>query len=90
MGEIRVTKPTEEELKKIDLKKWSPWSCDVSRFEWEYSEDETCYILEGRVIVETEDGEKMEIKKGDLVTFPKGLRCVWDVKEKIRKVYRFG
>jgi len=24
------------------------------------------------------------------VTFPKGVKCTWDVKEKIRKRYSFG
>ncbi|MCF6155075.1 MAG: DUF861 domain-containing protein [Candidatus Brocadia sp.] len=32
-----------------------------------------CYILEGEVVVETKDGEKIEIKAGDFVTFPKSL-----------------
>jgi uncharacterized cupin superfamily protein len=39
--------------------------------------------------VETPDGKKVEIGKGDFVTFPKGLDCVWDVKEPIRKHYTF-
>jgi len=88
--EVKIRRPTQEELDKLGVKSWSPWSCEVSRFDWEYDEDETCYILEGKVIVETEGGKKKyEIKKGDLVTFPKGLKCVWDVKEPIRKVYTF-
>jgi len=87
--EIRISRPTQEELEKLNVKSWSPWSCDVSEFDWEYEEDETCYILEGRVIVTTEDGKSVEIKKGDLVTFPKGLKCRWKVIEPIRKVYKF-
>lgn len=87
--EVRIKKPTEEELKKLDLKEWSEWSSEVTKFPWEYDEDESCYILEGRVIVETEEGKKYEIKKGDLVTFPKGLKCRWDVREPIRKLYTF-
>ncbi len=90
MARVKVVKPTNEELKKLGVKSWPEWSCEVLRFPWEYDEDETCYILEGRVIVETEDGEKVEIKKGDLITFLKGLKCVWDVKERIRKVYKLG
>lgn len=89
MAEIRVERPTEEELKKLNVKSWSPWSCEVSEFDWEYDRNETCYILDGRVIVETLDGKKVEIKKGDLVHFPKGLKCRWKVIESIRKVYTF-
>jgi len=41
------------------------------------------------VNVKTPDGE-VEFGKGDLVTFPEGLKCTWNVIEKIRKVYKFG
>ncbi|HAG51262.1 MAG TPA: cupin, partial [Deltaproteobacteria bacterium] len=34
--------------------------------------------------------EEVEIKKGDLVTFPKGLKCKWNVIERIRKAYIFN
>ncbi|MBE0429794.1 MAG: cupin domain-containing protein [Thermoleophilia bacterium] len=89
MSRIKITRPTEAELKELGAGQWSEWSCDVSRFPWEYGAEETCYIHQGRVIVETEGGESVEIKKGDLVTFPSGMKCAWDVKEKISKVYTF-
>jgi len=57
--------------------------------DWEYDEKESCYVLGGRVKVKTPDGE-VESGKGDLVTFPKGLKCSWNVIKKIGKVYRFG
>lgn len=89
MACIRISRPTEEELRGLGVDRWSPWACGVCRFPWEYHEDETCYIKASFVVVETEDGEKVEIKAGDLVTFPKGLKCIWDVKEPIDKVYTF-
>lgn len=88
MTEIKVEKPDKETLEKLGIESWSPWSCEVSRFEWEYDSNETCYLFEGKVTVETESGT-VEIKDGDLVTFPKGLKCVWDVKEPVRKVFMF-
>ena len=45
-------------------------------------------MLEGKVVVKTDSGE-VEINKGDLVKFPKGLKCTWDVKKTIKKVYTF-
>lgn len=84
-----IEKPTPERLKELNVESWSPWECEVSEFDWEYDQDERCYILEGKVVVETPDGLNYEISKGDLVLFPKGLKCKWKVKEKIRKVYRF-
>ena len=88
MSEIKIEKPTQERLKKLNVDSWSPWGCEVSTFDWEYDSDETAYILQGKVKVTTLQGE-IEINKGDLVTFPKGLQCTWKVLEPIKKVYRF-
>ena len=87
--QITVRKPGKEELDKLGIKSWSPWSCEVSTFDWEYTDRETAYVFEGKVRVKTPDGEVV-IKSGDLVTFPKGLQCTWIVEKPIRKVYRFG
>jgi uncharacterized cupin superfamily protein len=38
------------------VRSWPTWGCEVSRFPWSYSENETCYVIEGHVIV-TPDGE---------------------------------
>lgn len=89
MSEIKVEKPTKEKLDALGVQKWSSWECAASTFDWEYDEAETCYILEGKVKVKTPDGE-VEFGKGDLVTFPKGLKCTWNVIRKIRKVYKLG
>lgn len=85
---ITVEKLTEEKLQELNVTSWGTWSCEVSEFDWQYSEEEQCYILEGHVIVST-DKEEVEIKQGDFVTFPKGLSCHWSVREPIRKHYRF-
>ena len=90
MGKVKVEKPTKEGLEKLGVDKWSKWECDVKKFDWEYDENETFYVLEGKVKVKTDGGEEVEFEKGDLVTFPKGVKCTWDVKERIRKVYKFG
>lgn len=89
MSEIKIEKPTQEKLKSLNVDSWSPWECEPSTFDWEYSTDERAYVLEGKVKITTEDGKEVEINKGDLALFPKGLKCQWHVVEKIRKVYRF-
>ena len=61
---------------------------EVSRFDWRYDATEVCYLLEGRVTVETDEG-RVEIRPGQFVRFPVGLACVWDVHEPVRKHYRF-
>ncbi|MFP3929097.1 MAG: cupin domain-containing protein [Desulfobacteraceae bacterium] len=89
MGNIEIQRPTQDDLDKRNVKTWPVWEKEVSRFDWHYNETEECYLLEGRVVVETEDGESVEFGKGDFVTFPKGLSCVWDVKEPVKKHYNF-
>jgi uncharacterized cupin superfamily protein len=86
---IEVEKPTEEKLKSRDVSSWPTWEKEVSRFDWHYDSTEECYLLEGEVVVETEDGESVKFGKGDFVTFPKGLSCVWDVKQPVKKHYNF-
>ena len=38
--------------------------------------------------VETDQGN-VTFGKGDFVTFPKGLSCVWDIKAPVNKHYNF-
>ena len=40
-------------------------------------------------MITTAAGE-VRMGKGDLVTFPKGLDCTWQVKQAVRKHYQFG
>ena len=42
------------------------------------------------VEVEFPDGQKVTMGKGDLVTFPKGLSCQWNIKQAVKKHYNFG
>jgi uncharacterized cupin superfamily protein len=84
---IKVEKPTAEQV--TEMKKCETWSKEESVFDWEYDMEETCYLLDGEVRVTTDDGSVVAFGKGDLVTFPKGLKCVWDVKKAVHKHYRF-
>ncbi|MBN1687783.1 MAG: cupin domain-containing protein [Candidatus Omnitrophica bacterium] len=86
---ISVEKPTEEKLKNLKIKSWPIWTKESSTFDWYYDEPETCYFLEGKVTVSTSAGD-VTIQKGDLVTFPQGLKCVWRVQEAVKKHYQFG
>lgn len=85
---IKIEKPTKEQLDNLKIDSWSEWSCEKSSFEWEYASQETAYVKEGRVVVNAEDKD-YEIRAGDLVVFPKGLKCTWNVLERLKKVYKF-
>ncbi len=87
---IRVERnPSPEQLATLKIEDWPIWSKEVSIFPWSYDSTETCYILEGEVIVTPEGGEPVQIGKGDLVTFPVGMACTWDIRRPVKKHYRF-
>ncbi|KAL0437869.1 UNVERIFIED_CONTAM: hypothetical protein Slati_2269900 [Sesamum latifolium] len=51
---------------------------------------ETCYLLEGKVKVYPDGSdEAVQIVAGDLVVFPQGMSCTWDVSETVDKHYKF-
>lgn len=83
-------KPSEQELEALGVRTWPIWEKGPSRFPWSYDEPETCYFLDGAVIVTPEQGTPVAVQGGDLVTFPAGLACTWDIREAVRKHYRFG
>ena len=86
---ITVERPGPERVEEQRVHAWPIWTKEPSEFDWTYDETETCYFLEGDVVVKTAEGE-VRMGKGDLVTFPRGLSCVWQVKAAVRKHYRFG
>ena len=85
---ITVEKPTAEQLAKLGARNWPIWEAKPSVFPWHYDTTEVCYILEGKARVTTAT-QKVEFGKDDLVTFPEGLDCEWEVIEKVKKHYQF-
>lgn len=91
MPQIKVEhQPDASRLKSLGVSSWPTWSKEVSKFPWTYSEQEVAYILEGEVTVTPKDGDPVSFGAGDLVTFPSGLSCTWEVKKPLRKHYQFG
>ena len=84
--EIIVKKPTEAE--KAEMQTKPVWGCEVSEFDWYYNSEETCLLIEGEVEVKYA-GKSVSFGLGDMVTFPKGLSCVWKVTKPVKKHYVF-
>lgn len=89
-AEIMVRKPTPEELERLDVRSWSVWEKERSVFPWFYPTEETCYFEEGRVRIKLNNGKVVEVGKGDLVVFPEGLECVWEILEPVTKRYTYS
>jgi len=87
---IIIEKPDEKKLEELNVNSWSTWEKEVSRFEWSYLEKETCFILEGSAKVQPVEGEGVSFGAGDLVVFPAGMKCTWEITCPVRKRYKFG
>jgi len=79
-----------ERLQQLGVDGWELWSSEVSSFDWSYPQREVCYLLEGSVLVTPDDGVPVELQAGDLVIFPAGMDCRWEVLQPVRKRYRIG
>jgi hypothetical protein len=91
MSNIKIDhQPDDTQLSELGVTDWPIWEKEASEFPWHYDTAETCYILEGDVVVTPDDGEPVQVGKGDLVTFPAGMSCRWTIRQAIRKHYRFG
>ena len=52
MSEITVEhNPSPAKLEVMGVYDWPIWTKEISQFPWRYDSNETCYILEGEVIV---------------------------------------
>ena len=72
------------------IKNWPIWECAPSNFSWHYIDKEICFIVEGEAEILIEGGESHFIKAGDLVEFPEGLICKWEISKSIKKHFRLG
>ena len=82
--------PDQAMLEALGVQRWPTWTKEISNFPWTYGEQEIAYVLEGEVVVTPDGGAPVSFVAGDLVTFPAGMSCTWEVKKPLRKHYRFG
>jgi uncharacterized cupin superfamily protein len=89
ISQITVEKNVSQiKLDAIGVNKWPTWRKEVSTFEWSFPEQEIAYILEGDCIITPLDGLPVSFGKGDLVTFPAGLKASWQVLTPLHKHYQ--
>ena len=86
---ITIKHLSEGKIAEQNILQWPIWTCEISEFDWEYSDEEACLLLEGEVEVSSEF-ETVRFSAGDFVVFPKGLKCRWKVMQPVRKHYSFN
>ena len=88
--EIKIEhQPSLAYLNKLDVFNWPIWEKEISTFLWTYNDQETCYFLAGNVIVTPNGGQAVKMGEGDLVTFPAGMSCTWEITSDVKKHYCF-
>jgi uncharacterized cupin superfamily protein len=87
-SEISVERePSLSKLNVMGVFDWAILDKDTGTFNWKYDRKETCYILEGSFSVTPQAGKTQHFKKGDLISFSKGLECIWIVTKPVKKHY---
>ena len=82
-------KPSPAKLDVLGVDDWPVWKKEPSTFAWHYDKTEICYILRGRFTVTADGGEPQQFGRGDLINFPAGLSCTWEIEKAVEKHYRF-
>ncbi|CAD6243518.1 unnamed protein product [Miscanthus lutarioriparius] len=82
--------PPESRLQQLGVRSWPKWGCPPGKFPVKFDARQTCYLLKGKVRAHIKgSSECVEFGAGDLVVFPKGLSCTWDVVSAVDKYYKF-
>ena len=63
------------------------WSCTTGKFNWEYTWNETFYLVQGKISISIDNAESKEYNSGDLVFVPTGTNTTWTIIEPVRKVF---
>jgi uncharacterized cupin superfamily protein len=64
------------------------WECDPGASRWEFTtRGEVIYVLKGRMTVQEDGGDEVELTEGSSCIFPIGWKGVWTVHETLRKVF---
>jgi uncharacterized cupin superfamily protein len=62
------------------------WQCSEGKFNWYYDFDETVYILEGSIVVESDAMVPARFGPGDVIFFKRGSHARWHVEGHVRKL----
>lgn len=61
------------------------FTAEPSRFRWHFVEDECFVLLEGHIAITLDNGDRVEMRPGDAVSFPAGHEGVCEVFAPSRK-----
>jgi hypothetical protein len=87
--DVVVSKPDSQQTEMCQ--QWPIWECKASTFDWDYTQTETCLLIEGEVTVTDRPAgaDSVTFGPGDMVVFPVGLKCIWQITKDVKKHYNF-
>ena len=63
------------------------WQGEPGSHKVSYTEEEVCFLLEGKVEIADNDGNTISLSKGDMFAIPAGFSGVWTTLETAKKLY---
>jgi uncharacterized cupin superfamily protein len=63
------------------------WECSPGPSYWTLTTNEVIHLVAGRMTVQPDGGQAVEMGAGDVAVFPSGWAGVWTIHETVRKVY---
>ena len=63
------------------------WSATRGKWRVRYTENELCVMTAGRVVIESESGQRSTFGPGDAFVVPAGFAGTWEVLEDCSKIY---
>ncbi|GAB3111595.1 DUF861 domain-containing protein [Aestuariicella hydrocarbonica] len=63
------------------------WQGEPGTHKVNYTEEEVCFMLEGKVIVADNEGNEITLQKGDMFAIPAGFSGSWTTVETAKKMY---
>ena len=63
------------------------WSASRGKWRVRYTENELCVMTAGRVVIESDFGERNTFVSGDAFVVPAGFSGTWEVLEDCSKIY---
>lgn len=65
------------------------WSCESGSFNWNYTWDETIYLIDGEITITDDHCNSNTYKAGDLFFITIGTKTTWNITQPVRKVFHF-
>lgn len=63
------------------------WRAGVCTIDYHFDGDETIHMLSGEADVELDSGVTVELRPGDIVSFPKGAHSTWRILSPVEKFF---